>query len=204
MGAITTATDLPPLYGLDIETDTTVDGLDSRVARIVAVAVVSDSAEWVFDDADETALLVAVDRLLESLPPGVVVTWNGGAFDLPFIAHRAALAGVATGLRLSGLERRRRDGEVRTIHRGGWHQHDHVDAYRVWRVDLPRHFQVSCSLKSVAELAGLDPVRVDVAQLHELAPADVRRYVTSDARLARELAAIRWTTAVGHVDPLAS
>mgnify|MGYP006142300305 CR=1 FL=1 len=37
------------LYGLDIETDTTVDGLDPGVSRIVAVALSTDAVDEEYD-----------------------------------------------------------------------------------------------------------------------------------------------------------
>ena len=48
-----------PIYGLDIETDTTTDGLDPRVAAVVAVAVAGEGVEVVLeaDEAHEAELL---------------------------------------------------------------------------------------------------------------------------------------------------
>ena len=40
---------------------------------------------------DEATLLRRLDRRLAELPPGIIVTWNGSSFDLPFLATRAAL-----------------------------------------------------------------------------------------------------------------
>jgi DNA polymerase elongation subunit (family B) len=77
-----------PVYGLDIETDTTADGLDPAVAPIIAVAVATSDGDYVID-GDEVALLARLDRLLARLPPGVLVTWYGSGFDLPFIDARA-------------------------------------------------------------------------------------------------------------------
>ena len=38
----------------------------------------------------EADVLRATDSALADLPPGVIATWNGAAFDLPFLAdHRA-------------------------------------------------------------------------------------------------------------------
>ena len=90
-----------PVYGLDIETDTSVNGLDPAVGGIVTVALSSPSADEVFD-GPEIDMLAAVDARLAALPPGVLATWNGAFFDLPFLADRAAHHGLALGLRLAG------------------------------------------------------------------------------------------------------
>src|SRR4051794_18369466 len=91
---------LPSLYGLDIETDTSVDGLDSSCAAIVAVGVSWDGGDVVFR-GPEAQLLRSLDKWLRRMPSGVLVTWNGSGFDLPFLADRAALAGVRLGLELT-------------------------------------------------------------------------------------------------------
>src|SRR3546814_5141484 len=78
-----------PIYGLDIETDTSVDGLDPNVSRIVAAALSTGGVDELFD-GPEDELLAGLDERLAELPPGVLATWNGSAFDLPFIADRAA------------------------------------------------------------------------------------------------------------------
>ena len=66
-----------PLYGLDIETDTTTDGLDPHVAAVLAVALAGEDFSAVFD-GKETDLLADLDQHLADLEPGILVTWNGG------------------------------------------------------------------------------------------------------------------------------
>ncbi len=195
----------PLLIGLDIETDTSVDGLDPGVSAVRAVGVAcSDAVVEAVCDADERAVLEATAELLSALDPGIVVTWNGAAFDLPFLATRAWHHGLDLGLRL------RHDPSLRVrsalpghpgAYRATWGAHRHLDAYRVWRNDWHRAFDLSCSLKSVARLCGLAPVEVDVSRLHDLPTEAVRRYVASDARLACELASRRWCTAWQFIDP---
>ncbi|MEO1064430.1 MAG: ribonuclease H-like domain-containing protein [Actinomycetota bacterium] len=192
-----------PTYGLDIETDTACDGLDPRVATIVAVAVSGDDDEVVFTDGDERALLAAVDEDLARRRPGVIVTWNGACFDLPFLASRSAAVGLELGLRLRldpTLPFRTALPGHEGAYRASWHGHRHLDAYRVWRNDLHRVVDVSCSLKSVARLTGHVPVEVDRERVHELSPTALHEYVVSDARLARLLALRRWSTATPFVD----
>jgi DNA polymerase elongation subunit (family B) len=193
-----------PIYGLDIETDTATDGLDPQVGRVLCAAVSGPGGELVLAHHDEAELLRELDGWLRDLHPGVLTTWNGGAFDLPYLATRAGLLGVTIGLRLHldpAVVLRHgplpgHDGAYRAT----WYQHTHLDAYRVFRSDVGRTFGLSCSLKSVAGLVGLAPVHEDAANVHELAPELLHAYVASDARCTRALVLRRWATAAGAID----
>jgi hypothetical protein len=195
------------LYGLDIETDTATDGLDPAVGRVLAVAVAVDGAPTaVLSGADEAHLLGELDGLLRALPAGVVVTWNGGRFDLPYLAARAAGLGVPLGLQLE-VDRHRppRPGQLPGTapgYRARWYDHAHLDVYRAYRADVGPALRVPCTLKTVAALAGLAPVEVDTTRVHLLDQATLARYVGSDARCALELARRRWPTVANAVDRL--
>jgi DNA polymerase elongation subunit (family B) len=198
----------PPLYGLDIETDTTVDGLDPSVGRVLAVAVATADGVTVVDDADEGHLLGRLDRHLAGLAPGVIVTWNGARFDLPYLSARADAAGVGLGLALvadPSRARLPRSGDRSPAgpaggYRAWWGRHRHLDVYRCYRADVGRALGMACSLKAVAALAGLAPVEVDAARVHVLDRATLRAYVASDAACTRELAHRRWANAGAAVD----
>jgi len=196
----------PPVYGLDIETDTAVDGLDPAVASVLAVALVGPVSEEVFT-GPEHVLLAELDDRLGELEPGVVATWNGAAFDLPFIADRAALNGVTLGLRLQ-LDPRLGSSHAplpghEGAYRARWHRHRHLDAYRVYRGDVGPALRISCSLKSIARFVGLVPVEVDRTRIHDLTNEALHAYAASDAKLARVLAERRWATASRCIDRLA-
>ena len=190
------------LYGLDIETDTSVDGLDPDNSRIVAVALASSTREWVFQ-GDEAQLLAELDDVLGALPSGTLVTWNGANFDLPFLARRAAVRSVPLALDL------RRDPGIALrcdplpgetgAYRARWHSHGHLDGYRLYRADVGV-LGWSCGLKAVARLVGLDLVEVDASEIHLLSEHEIRDYVASDARLARELVARRMPAAATFAD----
>jgi DNA polymerase elongation subunit (family B) len=191
------------IYGLDIETDTSIDGLDPAVSPVVTVALSTPEADEVFV-GDEPDLLTALDRRLRSLEPGVIATWNGAAFDLPFLSDRAAACGVGLGLRLVPdptvvLSHGPLQGHA-GAYRAAWHGHGHLDAYRVYRSDVGRVLGISCSLKAIARLVGLTPVEVDRERIHEIAPAALDAYVASDARLARILVERRWPGVARCVD----
>jgi DNA polymerase elongation subunit (family B) len=193
----------PVVYGLDIETDTSVDGLDPAVAPVVTVALSNPAFDEVFAGREDEILLELDERLAE-LEPGVIATWNGAAFDLPFLADRAALHGIGLGLRL----RLDRSMEMRHTplpghpgsYRARWHNHGHVDAYRLYRADVGTALRVSCSLKSIARLVGLRPIEVDRTRIHDLNHEALHAYASSDARLARVLTERRWGTASRFVD----
>ncbi len=196
-----------PLYGLDIETDTASDGLDPTRSAVVAVAVWGGPVDrsghgphpgpstagpgHVEDvlEGEEAALLRRVDETLLHLPPGVLVTWNGRGFDLPFIAARAERLGLTTGLRIDPAT-----GEA------VWHRHRHLDGLRTYRADVGRTLGISCALKSLSRFVGLEPVEVDRTRIHDLSAEDLRAYVLSDARLTHTLVARRWPSAAGWVD----
>lgn len=187
-----------PMYGLDIETDTSVDGLDPSVAAVVAVAVAAPDEDVVLlSDGDEEELLRGLDDLLGELDPGLLVTWNGSGFDLPFLAERFLIAGVRTGLRLWPDPLRGVDSGV---FRGRWYGHDHLDGFRLYRADVGGSLGFPCGLKPMARLVGLTPVEVDRATLHLLDASAVRDYVSSDARLARELVLRRGRAATLSTD----
>jgi DNA polymerase elongation subunit (family B) len=179
-----------PIYGLDIETDTLIDGLDPAVSPVLLAALSTPEGDEVYDGA-EGDLLRALDDRLRALPPGVLATWNGAVFDLPFLSDRATALGVPLGLALVP------DGTVvlgrgplrghEGAYRARWHGHRHLDAYRMYRGDVGRVLRISCSLKSIARLVGLTPVEVDRERIHELPRPVLDAYVASDARLARQL-----------------
>jgi len=196
----------PAVYGLDIETDTTENGLDPAVAAVVTVALAGPGFEEVFT-GPEDHLLPDLDHRLRRLEPGVIATWNGAAFDLPFIAHRAALHGLDLGLRL------RHDRAI-TLHReplpghpgayrASWFDHGHIDAYRLYRGDVGPALRISCSLKSIARFVGLTPIEVDRTKIHDLSNEALHAYAASDARLARILTERRWGTASRCIDRVA-
>jgi DNA polymerase elongation subunit (family B) len=191
------------IYGLDIETDTTIDGLDPVVSPVVTIALSTPTVDEVFTGR-EPDLLAALDARLRALEPGIIATWNGAAFDLPFLADRAGACGVELGLRLAVdptvvLSHGPLPGHA-GAYRAGWYGHHHLDAYRVYRSDVGRVLQISCSLKAIARAVGLTPVEVDRERIHELSPAVLAAYVASDARLARVLTERRWPGVARCVD----
>jgi DNA polymerase elongation subunit (family B) len=173
------------LIGLDIETDTTVDGLDPELASVVAIATAEGTEVF---DGDEPAVLRAADGFLGQLDAGVLVTWNGTGFDLPFLARRAELTGIPLGLRIDAG--------------ASWGRHRHLDAYRLYAADVRPALGISCSLKSVARFVGIPALEIDTSAVHTIERRALRAYVASDASTTRQLALRRWPAAAMWLDPL--
>ena len=185
------------IYGLDIETDTGQDSIDPAVTPVVMVALSGPSFDEVFE-GPEADLLAALDVRLATLAPGVIATWNGAVFDLPFIAERAGHHGVALGLRLET------DPRPSTLHlpghrgayRAGWYRHRHLDTVRVLGAGGRRTRWQSLSRVFGRGGSAATGPRHDL--LHEARHA----HAPSDARLARVLAGRHWLNAARSVDLL--
>ncbi len=151
-------------------------------------------------------MLQRLDSAIKNLPDGVLVTWNGARFDLPFLHDRAQLIGVELGLDLIADTRSRSRRDPLPGHDGGylgrWYGHRHLDAYAVYRADVGASLGMPCGLKPLSRLVGLSPVEVDREAIHQLTPEELEDYVASDAILTRELALRRWSTAQRAIDVL--
>jgi len=174
---------------------------------VLAVAVARADQVTVIDDADEAALLTRLDQHLAGLAPGVIITWNGARFDLPYLSTRADRIAIALDLTLQADPSRTHpsDRDRNPIDRLGgvrarWGRHRHLDVYRCYRADVGRALGMTCSLKAVAALVGLAPIEVDAAQVHLLDRARLEAYVASDAACTRELARRRWANASAAID----
>jgi len=193
-------------YGLDIETDTSIDGLDPFNSAIVAVAVSTVRSDHVLL-GDEASILTRLDEQLARLAPGVIITWNGASFDLPFLARRAELLALPLSLRMwAGPDLTPAAGASASWpppsggFRASWGDHQHLDGYRLYCSDVRRTLGLSCGLKAMARLVGLQPVEVDRTMIHLLTDDQMTSYVASDARLARQLVARRMPAAAAFVD----
>ncbi|HEX2057771.1 MAG TPA: ribonuclease H-like domain-containing protein [Actinomycetota bacterium] len=173
------------LAALDIETT----GLDPQASRVLAVALSSSGVDTVLTDEDEARLLGLTEQAVRDLPEGVtLVTWNGEAFDLPFLRARFDLLSIATSLELDPTGLVGKYGQPRFQARWGGRRHVDI-AYR-YRTEAER-LGVEWSLKPVAKALGLDVVEVDrrgeaIARLSE---EQLSAYAASDARITAALAA---------------
>jgi DNA polymerase elongation subunit (family B) len=196
------AADVPAMTALDIETETRFGGgLDPLASSVVAVALAfDDGTAMVFDDADEVTLLTRVDEVLRSRN-GLLLTWNGAGFDLPFIAARARVLGIDDRLGLVTVS----DAKLPVKYappaglggpvRARWHATAHVDVAHLYR-EFAESEGLQWSLKPIARRHGLEPVEVDRTAIHELTPAELEAYVVSDAVVTLDLARRQPTTAL--------
>jgi DNA polymerase elongation subunit (family B) len=190
------------MTALDIETETRFGGgLDPLTSSVVAVALAfDDGTTMVFDDADEVTLLTRVDEVLRSRN-GLLLTWNGAGFDLPFIAARARVLGIDDRLGLVTVS----DAKLPVKYappaglggpvRARWHATAHVDVAHLYR-EFAESEGLQWSLKPIARRHGLEPVEVDRTAIHELTPAELEAYVVSDAVVTLDLARRQPTTAL--------
>lgn len=186
------------LVGFDIETDTSVDGLNPENSPIIAVAVSTPDGAEVFQ-GEEAEILRAVDEYILSLPAGYLVTWNGSTFDLPFVEYRAHVLGVPVGLRIAEKPVQPPDSD-RVAVVGFWGELVHLDGLTIYRADVGRSLGLSCALKPLARLVGVEAVELNREMLHLADPREVEEYVASDALVAVELVSRRLPHALRSAD----
>lgn len=196
------------LYGLDIETDTsalteaevaagyTQRGLDPAISKIVNLALSSSDGVTVLDGEEED-IIRGLDAWLKSKAAGLLVTWNGSVFDLPFIYDRAKRLEIPIGLNLTYDPLIIPKYEPTPGYKGGyaavWDSdsnpvpHVHLDVAYIYK-RYAEATGIPWSLKPVAKELGLEPIKVDAANLHLLSTQEQNEYVASDARVTRELA----------------
>lgn len=201
------------VYGLDIETghagcDRTdpqrpIDPRHDHITR----AVLSTPAHDLSFQGDEFDVLEGIDAALDEHEPGILATWNGAGFTLPFLADRAAVCGIHLGLRLAADPRLRLRGEALVGHttgyRAAWYGHQHLDAARLYRSGRRPLVEVSELLRSFGRparprgLEGTGPADVPGGELtHDATHA----FAANDARLVRSMIEARLPGVVRHVD----
>lgn len=228
-----------PLYPLDLETT----GLDGRTDELTdaQLGVDNQTIVWsrtdtlstpvgVLDDltapdvsvkaaADERAMIVALFAWLQAQPAGLVVTWNGAGFDLPFLAHRIDKLQREAGLRLPATSFEYTLDDVETDNRrvnrkygphagfdhglrGRFGQHRHLDiCFELEHVAAD--LDVKWSLKPVlaalghdTDVGGRDVNQIDRANLTDEDDLDRIAYAANDIRLTR--------AGVAYVNPTAA
>lgn len=183
-----------------------------RTDRYQPVAVDETSKALVC--VDETQLLkllpVVIREVVRNNHIDLLSTWNGGVFDLPFIAERAGrMLGDAT---LAGLLSLAADPSVYVKyapipgHAGGYRAAfdgdiSHLDLQAPCKPYADKH-GIKHSLKPVAIHAGLSPIVVDQEKMHLLSSAKRWAYALSDAEVTLDLTHKFWLELAlnGHID----
>lgn len=191
------------VYGLDIETDNSAGhGLNPGKSRITEIALATAQGGAVFNDDDELALLLNLEAALADLAPGLLATWNGSPFDVPFITDRLATYPVAHGWTTWPDPDLVPKYEPLPGHTGGygasWSNrsgvtHAHLDISYAYRSVADRH-GVSWSLKPVCAAEGIEMYELDRTRLQDYTPEQRKRYCLSDSSGTRILAlrALGW------------
>jgi uncharacterized protein YprB with RNaseH-like and TPR domain len=205
-----------PRYAVDIETDTTpchkppqedcqTRGLDPGRTTITEIAIVSGKMLGEVLDAKpprpfvrsgkgtaaEARMLTRFTSLLNALPTGVVVTWNGAAFDAPFLVDRYQVEHLVCPVKIRYDSTLKLKYPPLPGHPGGYRAsfgpHSHVDIAEVFR-PIAEALGVRHSLKPVARaVLGIEPIEVDRRRMHELSAEERFRYAVSDAKITLAL-----------------
>lgn len=203
-----------PVLALDIETDTNVTasdrsqgitkkGLDPAFACVTDVAITGAGWSKVFTGAEST-ILCELEDLLHRTGAGILVTWNGAVFDLPFLKDRYAINGLRTSLMLEPDPTIYIKYEPTPGHLGGyrasWAGLQHVDIMPMYAQEAVRR-GVRHSLKPVFEaVVGERPIEVDRTQMHLLTDAERTAYAASDTSITRRLALRPEVDLLAHLD----
>jgi hypothetical protein len=194
--------DMKKLYALDIETDTTIDGRDPSVAGVIAVSIAEPSGPLAVLAGPEKMVLASTLAVLAALEPGIVATWNGAGFDIPFIQERCAKLGLVTGwdVRATDLPGKYPAvGDRAGRYSAALGAHAHADIAWPWK-DHCAASGVTWSLKPLAHSLGIDAVEADREHASDLSRAELFAYVASDAHVTALLAEQLGEGLLAHVD----
>lgn len=197
------------VYAYDIETHNDeangFNGLDPRRSYITEIVVVTDPSiaggGKVFSGSEEEILRDFTD-FTASLPPGLMVDWNGAFFDGAFVDHRAR---QHESLNPTWVQVPRPDiapkydalptSVTPESPTGGWSTLFAGDGSYHAALDISHAYQqrsesmgAKWSLKPVCAAEGIEMYEIDRTRLHEYTPEQRRDYVLSDGIGTRELA----------------
>ena len=191
-------------YALDLETNTNPgDGLNptNPLTSITSAAIyfgprakeTGPEGSIVFDDPNEARLLRSLNAFLadRDTEPGLIVTWNGANFDIPFLITRSAFCEVELDLTAKVHESRKPKYSACKGHAGGyianWGGHDHAD---IWPVFIPvaEKNNMKSGLKPMAKHFGFNPIEVKREEMDKLTVAERLAYNVSDVEVTYRLA----------------
>lgn len=186
-------------YGLDIEIDTTDGAVDPDLAPIRAIGLSGRGFDQLYA-GDEARMLRDLDHQLRELAPGVLATWNGSMFDLPYLARRAHLLSVDLDLVLVADPAAARGRRPLPGHPGGyraaWGPHRHLDTFLTYGDITPP--------APWSSLIGRRRRRGLIADTGDLLNEALHAHAANDARLARVLTERRGIAALRSVDQIES
>lgn len=160
------------MYALDIETDNSAGfGLDPTRSRVTAISLVGDNGTVWHGQSNtpdtEVSLLSEFLCAYRGLKDALLLTWNGGAFDWPFLTYRCTMNGLELPWSLLLMKNREPKYQPLPGYEGVYAVasecgHAHTDmafVYKEWCV----RYKVTWSLKPVARsLQLMSPVIDDL------------------------------------------
>jgi uncharacterized protein YprB with RNaseH-like and TPR domain len=188
----------PPdrIYAFDTETDNSRGhGLNPLKAGFTDLSLATSTGEQVFTDADEAAMLRAFDAAVYGLPAGLMSTWNGTHFDLPFLDTRFEHVGmIHHSFTFVPTPQFPPKYELLPGHDSGLTAtilsktgvHAHLDIAYAFK-PIAARLGAKWGLKPVAKALGFEVIEVDRQQMHLLTEQERQDYAVSDARVTRQL-----------------
>lgn len=184
------------IYAFDTETDNSKGhGLNPLKSRFTDLSLAGLGREWVFTDSDEAAMLSAFDNAVYELPAGLLSTWNGTHFDLPFLDTRFERVGI-THHAFTFVPTPQYPPKYETLpgHDSGLTAtvlskigvHAHLDIAYAFK-PVAERLGVKWGLKPVARALGFEVIEVDRENMHLLSEQERQDYAVSDARITRQL-----------------
>lgn len=179
---------LSNMYALDIETDTSGgNGLDPQIARITTIAFYNPVDAVVFENNNEKQLLLDTITWLKARPSSQIVTWNGSAFDGPYMYARSKILGIESPFTNFTLNSDSPKYKPLSGFTGCYDfsfasndgEHTSIDiAYKYKAICESK--AMSWSLKAVAKSFGIGVIEVDRENMHKLTVAERLAYNFSD------------------------
>jgi DNA polymerase elongation subunit (family B) len=171
--------------GLALDIETT--GLDPDQDQVLTAALVDPfGVSTVLNGLDEELILRGLEDAIDGWGCSLA-TWNGGGFDLPFLAERYRQHGLFTTLCIKPTGATSKYGGPE--YDGSWGCCKHRDIAPEYKL-VAAELGVRWSLKPVAQaVLGVQPIEVDVAGgAQNLHPAIRAAYCLSDAGVTWALA----------------
>ncbi len=168
------------VYAFDVEAT----GLSMRDKLLSIAYCAGREKVRCYSGAPEAKLIERFVSSVRREDPQIIITWNGGEFDFPFLYARAKANKLKLRLGRRGEEIMLLKSNIRSKHGNKlWFVHipgrTHLDIAYAERMN-PRG---KLGLKDVAEKLRLKAIREDRSRMAELSQERLRRYNMNDARI---------------------
>jgi hypothetical protein len=187
------------IYAFDFETDNSQGhGLNPLMAGITDIALATGTGETALNPSlGEQKLLDLFRDAVQALPAGIIGTWGGTHFDVPYLRTRMGITGCPEhGFTFTPTPEFAPKYQVLPGSDSGFTftARSLVDGGLILHFDVAyackphaERLGVPWRLKPFAEAIGLDVIELDRTRLHEYTEEERRAYNVSDARATREI-----------------